>query len=434
MKFKKVLILAWDFPPYTAIGGARPFSWYQHFHKNGLFPIVITRHWDPDNNYRYAYIKSSNEQTKKIEKNNFGIIIKIPYKSSFRDKLILKYGYNRFSFLRRVISFLQFTLSFPFLYFDNKKELYNTAKEFLEREKVNLIIATGEPFILHKYAYNLSKIFKIPYALDYRDGWTTRDDNLTLTGLKKYLNDFYFRNFEKKYLYNANFITTSNPFEQPKLKEISSNILLENVFNGYVEDEIKLGKGIKQLSDCFRIAYAGTIYPFNRVEDFLEGMKKFVLKYPNAKFNLMLLGIDNQPKQLRRIKNYDPVLVNYIQSSPRMDKVDLIQWFCKCNCLLVFTNPKIKLLPSKIYEYLPLRRKILVSINDDADLKMIMETTCAGYNCNNSNEIFLAIEEMYNEFLKNGFVASTTKNYEQFSRKNQTKLLSKIILKHLDKK
>ena len=106
---------------------------------------------------------------KTVEKDNFGTLIKTPYEATFRDRLILKYGYDKFSFFRKLISFLQFILSFPLFYFDNKKEIYKAAEDFLRQGKVDLIIATGEPFILHKYAHLLSKFFNTPYALAYRD-------------------------------------------------------------------------------------------------------------------------------------------------------------------------------------------------------------------------------------------------------------------------
>ena len=428
---KKVLLLAYDFPPYTAIGAARPNSWYKHLHENGIYPTVVTRHWDIDNNFKDAYVRPSSIQTTTIEKNDFGTLIRAPYKATLRDKIIIKYGYDKFSVIRKIISFLNFLLAFPFFYFDNRKALYKASKEFLKTEKVDLIIATGEPFILHKYAFLLSKQFNIPYILDYRDGWTTRDDNLKATGFAKILNNFYFRSFEKKYLGAAKFVVTSNPFEQEKIKNISPNVILKTVFNGYVEAEIDLGKGVEQQSDIFRIGYAGTIYPYNRLEDFLEGMKKFVTEFPDAKFKLWLLGIDSQPLQLNRIKNYDKVLHPCIESTPRMDKAVLIQSFCKCNCLLILTNPDTRLLPSKIYEYLPLERKILVSVNDNSDLKMIMETTNGGYNCNNADEIYQALKEMYAEFLATGKVKSTSTNYQQFSRRNQAKVLAEIIKEEL---
>ena len=63
---KKVLLLAYDFPPYTAIGAARPNSWYKHLHENGIYPTVVTRHWDIDNNFKDAYVRPSSIQTTTI--------------------------------------------------------------------------------------------------------------------------------------------------------------------------------------------------------------------------------------------------------------------------------------------------------------------------------------------------------------------------------
>ena len=429
MNNKKVLILAWDFPPYTAIGAARPFSWYTNFNKNKIYPYVITRHWDDDNNFKDAYIRSSTVKNVTLKTSKEGTLIRVPYYANVRDKLILRYGYQKYRLLRKILSFSSYTLSFPLSIFDNKRNLYNEANSFLKNTNVDLIIATGEPFILHKYAYKLSKKFKIPYVLDYRDGWTTRDDNLNLKGFFKFLNNFYFRYYERNYIKNSKLVITSNPFEQPKLKKIVPNHLFKNVLNGYVEEEVALGKDVSQLSDEFRIGYAGTIYPFNCVEEFLDGFKKFLLENPNSKIKLMLLGINSQPKQLSRILNYDKELHPYIESTDRMDKKDLIQWFCKCNSLLVFTSPKIKLLPSKIYEYLPLKRKLIISLNDFADIKTIMDITNAGYNCNNSEDISRSIKEMYFEFKKTGKVNSNVHDFVQFSRRNQAKILADIILK-----
>ena len=198
-----------------------------------------------------------------------------------------------------------------------------------------------------------------------------------------------------------------------------------NVYNGYVKSEVNLGKGVRQLSDCFRIGYAGTIYPYNCVEEFLQGLKIFITQNPRANFKLLLLGIQSQPEQLRRIENYDPLLKTYIESTPRLEKKDLIQWFCKCNSLLIFTNPEIRLLPSKVYEYLPLKRKIIVSVNDKSDLRDIMEITNAGFNCNNSLEIAKSVESMYKEFMETGMVNSEAKDFEQFERSVQASELVK---------
>jgi len=40
---KRVLILAYDFPPYVSVGGLRPYAWYRYLHEFDVFPIVVTR-------------------------------------------------------------------------------------------------------------------------------------------------------------------------------------------------------------------------------------------------------------------------------------------------------------------------------------------------------------------------------------------------------
>ena len=42
---KKILILAYDFPPYVSVGGLRPYSWFLYLKEFGVEPIVITRQW-----------------------------------------------------------------------------------------------------------------------------------------------------------------------------------------------------------------------------------------------------------------------------------------------------------------------------------------------------------------------------------------------------
>jgi len=43
---KKVLILAYDFPPYVSAGGLRPYYWYLYLKEFGVEPVVITWQWE----------------------------------------------------------------------------------------------------------------------------------------------------------------------------------------------------------------------------------------------------------------------------------------------------------------------------------------------------------------------------------------------------
>ncbi|CAN0503044.1 unnamed protein product, partial [Scytosiphon promiscuus] len=101
---KKILILANDFPPFNSIGAQRPASWYKYFHENGLFPVVVTRHWDEGIQSPIDYIKPSFKKEIEISENPEGTIIRVPYSPTLRDRLIIKFGLEKYQFLRKFLT------------------------------------------------------------------------------------------------------------------------------------------------------------------------------------------------------------------------------------------------------------------------------------------------------------------------------------------
>ena len=166
---KKVLILAYDFPPYVSVGGLRPSYWYENFKEMGLFPIVITRNWNPIHGNALDYIQPSKTKEIEIEETGKGILIKTPYKATLSNRLTLKGKKDPISNLLKKTSTGWNEIGQWFLPIGTKYELYKAAKNFLKDNKVDVIIATGDPFILFKYASKLSKKFNIPWVADYRD-------------------------------------------------------------------------------------------------------------------------------------------------------------------------------------------------------------------------------------------------------------------------
>ena len=89
---------------------------------------------------------------------------------------------NMFKFFN--ISYILNILKYP-LNIDTSKTIYYAADQFLKNNECSMIIATGEPFILFKYASSLSKKHRIPWIADYRDGWTTNQSKINLGFLEK---------------------------------------------------------------------------------------------------------------------------------------------------------------------------------------------------------------------------------------------------------
>ena len=101
---KKVLILAYDFPPYVSVGGLRPFNWLRHFKEFDIEPVVITRQWGNTFGNHLDYIAEGSSNQLITELTEFGTVLRTPYHPNLSNRLLMKYGEKRFKFLRKVIS------------------------------------------------------------------------------------------------------------------------------------------------------------------------------------------------------------------------------------------------------------------------------------------------------------------------------------------
>ena len=74
---KKVLILAYFYPPANYAGSYRAISWTKYFHQYGYYPIVVTRQWTKtDGKYKHESITSDTHEVHYLK-----------YKDNLRDKL-----------------------------------------------------------------------------------------------------------------------------------------------------------------------------------------------------------------------------------------------------------------------------------------------------------------------------------------------------------
>ena len=112
-------------------------------------------------------------------------------------KFFLKYGESRFRIVRKIISSYYEFLQFVFVTGNKRNYILKEADEFLKNNKrVDCIIATGDPFVLFKYASKLSRKYSVPWIADYRDAWI-QDNGINNPVFKKLLRRFLKKDFWK---------------------------------------------------------------------------------------------------------------------------------------------------------------------------------------------------------------------------------------------
>ena len=438
---KKLLILAYDFPPYVSVGGLRPYAWYRYLKEYGVEPVVVTRQWSNKYGNELDYIAPSESKETIVETTEYGTIIRTPYKPNLANRIMLKYGRNKFVLIRKMVSAWYELMQFLF-FVGPKSGLYRGAKEYLKHNKVDAIIATGEPFVLFKYASVLSKKYGIPWVADYRDPWSQsvkRSSNL----FSRKLNFLY----ERKTTSNALYLTTVSDFIKKKIQiSAASNSIVEIITNGYNPESIATSKNVKQKNDKLRFAYMGTIYKWYPIDSLMKVFEDFVIEDPTCNIELNFYGINNSLEFFNLIQNKFPKIVSYINVYPIMPNNELVIKLRQCNVMLLFNN--YSLAGTKIYDYLAVQRFILLCFTEDEASYMlkeqltnhhdekgisnhlqedILKDTDAGIPVKDPEHLKNVIESLCGDFKKNGYIECNSHGYEQYSRSYQTGKLAKII-------
>jgi len=420
---KKILILAYDFPPYNSMGSQRPYAWFKYFHEFGLYPIIVTRHWGETYKDASDYIKPSEIQKISIQETETGTIINVPYNPNYRDRLILKYGLRSWVLYRKFITLLYTILQYLFFPFDNRKGIYDAADNYIKEHKPDYIIATGEPFILFRYASKLSKKHSIPWIADYRDYWS-KDFNLN-NHIETMLYTFFYTPIEKHFVKSASLITTVGPLIQNLQKALFPKKKIEIILNGYFEDEYPKNTIENQRQETFNIVFGGTIYLFNPVEIFLEGLAICTQNGECQKIRATFYGSNFELAQKERIQKNSIGIENHIKMTDRLTRNELYSEYYKASCLLIFANQQM--IPGKLLEYLPINKKILMAGKDNGFMEQIITDTNTGIICSTAQEIAEALKSMYKEWETTGSVKCQSRNIEEYSRRFQTQKLANLI-------
>ncbi|NLA25295.1 MAG: glycosyltransferase family 4 protein, partial [Bacteroidales bacterium] len=330
---KKLLILAYDFPPYVSVGGLRPYSWYRYLKEFGVEPTLVTRQWENKYGNELDYISPSASKETIIEETEYGTIIKAPFFPSLANRLLLKHGKKKYKFLRKALTAIDEIRQYLYI-LTPKKQVYYSAKKYLKNNKVDAIIATGEPFVMFFYAKKLSQKYNIPWIADYRDPWSqnkARRINKFLIRINTY--------FETKISNTANCITTVSVFLKKTIEENVFDKTFHIIPNGYNPELIDETAKKTQSSKKLTISFIGTIYKWHPWQSFLNVFTKLATNNHNIKIDFY--GINNVDEVKSYIASLPEKVQNQIKIYPKLQNKELMQKNANANVFLLFNDYSI---------------------------------------------------------------------------------------------
>ena len=155
---KKVIILCEYFPPSTNTAANRPFGWFTYLPENGYYPIIFCRNY-------------VNKQPYHLTKTEKGEIHAMYWEDDFFKRKIAS---TKNGIVKKICVAFHLLVENAWWYAPSKK-MQSHIEDYLQRNKVKVIIATGSPFALFPLAAALAEKSNTPWIADYRDDWTSNE-------------------------------------------------------------------------------------------------------------------------------------------------------------------------------------------------------------------------------------------------------------------
>ncbi|MFN4123780.1 MAG: hypothetical protein ACK4GL_10820 [Flavobacteriales bacterium] len=393
----------------------------------GFEITVITRKWErPIKVYADECYPTTPET--KIEKSANTKIIYTPYLGNIRDKLYAKYGENKFVLLRRLLSAVNLLTRNLHPIFSPYKTLYDAAKMEIENNKPDVILITANPFNQFLFGYLLKKRFNIPWIADYRDDWTTSELKVFSSVLDRFIIAQH-RKYEKRWVETASYISSVSSYYVEKITKLTKvpGFVLQNGFN----PELQKKATPVHFDGTFRILHNGTLYNTQRFEIYIDAIKTVIDRIGNqVKIELLFPGVAIDPNQVNRIKIASGEYFKYFKISNRIPQEELMNMQQKANMVLMVAHTGLKGIPSsKLYEYIALRKKILVCPSDGDIIEQIVSECEVGYIANDAAKAAELIIKEIEICLKTQKtdLAGNSERIEKYSSSHQANILAERI-------
>lgn len=291
---RKVLVIAYYFPPLGLSGVQRTFKFVKYLSRFNWLPTILTI--SPG-----GYFAKDYGMLKEIEDQDISIVrvgSKLEPTQIFKKKDAIEMPHE---FVRKFSS----RLSQFFLLPDNKigwkKKAIEAGSKLLENDKFDAIFSTAPPYTDFLIGEELKKKFNLPYVIDYRDSWMDNPYNFYPTPLHKSI----VSRMERRVLHSSDHIITINR----KIKEL---LLIRYKFLKYTditiipqgfdpEDfDIPENETLPKVKK-FRITYSGTFIDKRTPKYFLRAVAKLLKENPEIRHNFEACFVGNFRKENEKI-------------------------------------------------------------------------------------------------------------------------------------
>ncbi len=424
---KKILILSYYYPPANFVGAERIDSFARHLNKFGVYPIIVTRNWNPNQTNTYEKIHDNSFKHNVYDTHEEYYM---PYEQSWRDKLFSK-NYFFCKLLRRILTFLELVVSGVWISALPYANIYTQARKLLNEQKdIGVLIISGSPFESFHFGYELKKKFPhIHWIPSYRDEWTTFQGLKPVNFISK-LKHYMDQKNEKKWVSNSTqIISVSDNWVKNIGKFVGKDGF--RVMNGYESDLFQEEGECMFKDNEFVLTYNGTIYQEQDFYILYTAICKIIDNFKD-KINIWVkfIGTDGESIYAIKVIEHFGHHRTHVEFVPRIPKKDLVQYL-KSSDVLIMTNYKgVKgWYPVKMFDYYLAERPVILCPSDHSSIEEFIKETNCGFVFNSVDDCYAKIRELVDLKLSNTiFKPKIDRTKGSFySREHQASILAEKI-------
>ena len=425
---KRVLIVAYYFPPMGLAGVQRSVKFVKYLPEFGWEPVVLTVR---DVLY-YASDKSLLDEIEHCKIIRTGSLDPL---RTFRNIAKPKSSIKCASFECRTLSFMQKLNSLVSSWFfvpDTKLPWipFAVAKavKYIKKQKIDLIFTTSPPHSSHLTGLILKSCLGLPWIADFRENWMFETYERQPTVLHRELNRWML----KSVLKGADKVIAVSDSYTSDLKKRSNRVDNDfiTIFNGYDIDDFT-GFTVRS-QDKFTISYCGTLSQIRNPEVFLRGAAHALKKRPDMKsrFLIRLIGSEYGISIRKIIHNIG--LEKNVEVTGYVSHKKCIQFLMDSDMLLLFISGDSSpgMVAGKVFEYLASGKPVFAAIPLGESEEILQKhSKCLIIDPDDENGMAAGIVLWY-DLWKQDKLKSDFPRWQKikcYDRKIQTQILAKVF-------
>ena len=373
MPTKRVLMIAYSFPPVGGAGVQRPLKFTKYLPQFGWLVTVLTVANPSVPVTDASLAKEVPDETLIVRART----LEPSYRTKKRTARQLEPGSNRFTALtRRLVNRVaQFALQ------PDPQILWAPAAvrqglRVLRETPHDAIIATGPPFSSFLVAGELSRRSKLPLVLDYRDEWELAHAHLEERGGGTFT-QWLQRRLQNRVLRRARAVVATTAASSRRLEAVAehcgSSASLSTIYNGFDSDDFAAPPESRG-TDRFRLVYTGTLWNLTDISCLVLAVERLAKVHPDLarKLELVIAGrrTTEQSQWLHRLDRL-PVHVQRYEYLTHLEAIQLMQSADALCLTLADASGAERVVPAKTFEYMATQKPIL-ALAPQGELRQIL--------------------------------------------------------------